>query len=109
MCLTGAYQCIGLFVDKDITQALRQAISTRGSLMELSLSETENGGVLSISTIISPDYNKSFDDYKDAVDTKSCAKNIAVTSELKDNKTQDNLDDCDFEINLDDYIWRDID
>ncbi|MBF4695083.1 hypothetical protein [Fusibacter ferrireducens] len=108
MQLSGAYQRLGLFVDRDVTEALKQAISTKGSLIEVSLSETKDGGVLTLSTIISPDYSKSFDDYKNAVisaDGVPSVEKIATTSELNADSDWDDLDDCDFELSLNEWYW----
>jgi len=65
--LTGAYQEINIFLDDNVAKAVEQALATNGSIAEISLRNINEGGILTISTIISPDYSKSIKDYKDAI------------------------------------------
>lgn len=93
--LTGAYQEINIYLDENVTKAVEQALATNGSIAEISLKNINEGGILTISTIISPDYLKSIKDYKDtilAVDADPSQQSLATVLG----------DDAEFE----DYDWE---
>jgi len=91
-----AYQRTQLFLSKDVTEAIKQTLMNRGSAVEMNIREVTGGGILTLSTIISPNYDLSFYDYKRIVEVGLDSNSVVVKVD-----DDDDSEEYDWEVKLD--------